>query len=327
MSDAFSRFEGGGEAGGGRPGTSLRDVGLMLLRLPPDATQRRFEAEMRKNKYAAANYRRVRTMLDRLGESDVLRLYGRDETGAYPVEMWIDDGTLPGGEKDPRYSFGSDSTRKNHYTTLVAMSTRGKCCDALASLVDDGARAHFKARLADLAGSLRGGAADDTVAGPAAPTWADVARAYADPERLGRLSPPDRLIVDWWLAGGDAFPPRRYHFGRVAVTRSSPRSLPPEQDYLFFDRRGGAFLRVAGRDEERLPPAVVKAVRDSVEADGTKRRRWLFQSRSGAARPVSDNTFGQQVKTAFERLTGTGLGINALVNMYYRRGAPSTLDT
>lgn len=324
---------------GGAPSFALRDVGLLLLRLPPTATQRRFEAELRKNRSAAANYARLRLMMDRMGEGDALRLYRRDDaTGEYPVARWIDEGVLPDGERDPDYAFRSDSTRKNHYTTLVMMSTPGKCCDALAERVDDAARAHFRARLAAMAGALRsagpaakggndgkdGNDGNDGRDGKDGMTWADVRRAYADPVALARLdgSPDDRLVVDWWLAGGDAFPPKRRHFGAVAVVSSASRGAAPDVDRLVLDRRGGAVLIAAGEGEaagERLPAAVAKAVRDILDGGGGRqqqRRRWLFQSKTGAPRPVSDNTFGQQVKAAFRRLTGAGLGINALVRMY-----------
>lgn len=297
-------------------GFALRDVGLMLAGLSPAAHPRRLDVELSRNASARGNYNRVRMMLDRMGESDALRLYRRDpETGEYPVARWIDAGVLPDGRADPRYSFGSDATRKNHYSTLVMMSTRGKRCDELARRVDDEARAHFKARLAELAGSQRGGAPPPE--GPPL-AWADVLRAYADPAALARLddSPADRLLVDWWLMGGDAFPPKRRHFGDVAVGRRPAKSAAPDRDTLVFDRRGGAVLRLAGGGEERLPPELAKAVRANLDAGGARWRRLLFPTRTGSARPASDNTFGQQVKAAFKRLTGRALGINALVKMY-----------
>ena len=312
-----------------------------MLRLPPATTHRRFESALRADGAARSGYNRLRVMLERMGESDVLRLYEANGRGGYDVAEWIDRGVLPGGGRDPLYSFRSDATKKNHLTTLVMMSTPGKRCDALASRVPEGAREHFRSRLAGLSRSLRerrgGGAAGGppaaeasaaAAAAPALLTWADVVRAYRDEERMPApgMTRDDVLILDWWLAGGDEFPPKRHHFGNVVVCRGRRRPGASGEgevgpDRLYF-RGDSAVLVVSGRkQEERLPPELARKVRQHLDADageGNRWRKWLFQSKSGRPRPVEDSAFGHRVKCAFGRLTGSGLGINRLVTMYRR---------
>ena len=295
----------------------LRRVGLMLAGLPATAPQKRLEDGLRGNQTARASYRRVRAMLERLGETDARRLYDADESGLYPVAVWIDTGVLPGGAADPGYRIGSDATRRNHYTTLVMMSTPGKCCDELAREVPAGAREFFRARLAGVSPGA-GLAGAPPRAGPAAPAprWPDILACYGDEaclRRLGDPGSPDRLIVDWWLAGGDEFPPRRRHYGDVVISRGARRDMPAGRDVLYLPRAAGAGVLWLGGEELPVPACVVAAVYRSMSGG---RRRLLFQSRTGRPRPVDNSTFGHQVRAAFGRLTGSGIGISELARLY-----------
>lgn len=305
-----------GEGGGKGPRFALRDVGLLMLGLPAATTHKRFENAMRLNGSARANYNRLKVMLDRMQESDALRLYDKNSEGTYDVAEWIDKGVLPSGERDPKYSFGSDATKKNQYTTLVMMSTEGKCCDELASRVSENSKSYFKTRLAQLAKSIRKDDDMENRSDNSDVSWNDILNAYENHTTMtnSKLTPEDILILDWWLAGGNEFPPMRHHFGNVMVSKGK-REIQSDQDYLYF-KKERAFLIIAGHPEIQLPESLSKKVKRNLDADGKRWRKWLFQSRSGKVRPVENNTFGYQVKGAFKKLTGKNLGINQLLTLY-----------
>jgi integrase len=65
---------------------------------------------------------------------------------------------------------------------------------------------------------------------------------------------------------------------------------------------------------QELPPALAEAVAANVEAEaaGGAWRKYLFQSKTGRARPLTDNTFGRRVTAAFQRLTGVPIGASNL---------------
>jgi hypothetical protein len=293
---------------------SLRDVGVMLLGLPATATPARIATAMHKNCGAAANYARLRVMLERVGEGgDAVSLFRPSaSSGSYAVADWIDRGALPDGSTDPSYAIASDATRKNHYNTLVLLSTPGKRCDALATLVSPEARAFFKARLASLSARKQdGGGAGE---GEQTAAWEEILAAYADPDRLSRLNAEDRLIVDFWVL----LPPAtRQDFSNVVVVRSSRSQQPlPGQVALHF-RGDSAFIETGASSRIDICPELSKSIKNYMEARGW--RRWLFQSRSGKPRPLKPNTFGQQVQAAFHRLMDKRVGVNALVRAYSLR--------
>lgn len=291
---------------------SLRDVGVMLVGLSATATPARLATAMHKNCGAAANYARLRVMLERVGEGgDALSLFKPSPSGSYAVADWIDRGVLTDGSTDPSYAIASDATRKNHYNTLVLLSTPGKSCDAVATLVSPEARAYFKARLASLSARKQdGGGAGE---GEETATWEEILAAYADPDRLSRLNAEDRLIVDFWVL----LPPAtRQDFSNVVVVRSSRSQQPvPGQVALYF--RGDSAFIDTGAARIDICPELSKSIKNHMETHCW--RRWLFQSRSGKPRPLKPNTFGQQVQAAFHRLTDKRVGVNALVRAYSLR--------
>lgn len=311
---------------------SLRNVGLLLLGLPPTATDKRFATELHGNSSAAANFARLRTMMDRVGDGDALSLYARNGSGAFDVAEWIDRGKMPDGSSDPLYAIKSDATRKNHYTTLVMLSTPGKCCDALAAAVSPDAKDYFKKRLAEVAkiARERDGSVESyaTGGGEESATWEEITHAYSDPDRLSLLGPEDRLIVDFWVMCGPGFPPQRQDFSNVVISRSRASRAVPGQSYLFF-RDDAAFVSIATREgisvKRDLPPELSRSIKKHLDQHGW--RKWLFQSRSGKPRPLKPNTYGQQVQAAFHRLLFKRLGVNALTRAYARRHLPEQSDT
>jgi hypothetical protein len=257
-------------------------------------------------------------------------LYARNGSGEFDVAEWIDRGTMPDGSYDPLYAIKSDATRKNHYTTLVMLSTPGKCCDALAVMISPEARMYFKRRLADLANLARerygGGGSDAGGVDEESATWEEITDAYRDPDRLSLLGPEDRLIVDFWVMCGPGFPPQRQDFSNVVISRSRASRAVPGQSYLFF-RDDSAFITITAREgisvKRDLPLELSKSIKKHLDEHGW--RKWLFQSRSGKPRPLKPNTYGQQVQAAFHRLLSKRLGVNALARAYSRRRLPEQI--
>ena len=104
-------------------GFTLRDIGLVLTRLPTGTSPKRLGEAIRRDSYALVNYNRVKMMLERLDCSDVLRLLDKTPCGQhYTTSIWIRDGILPDGGTDPLYRIRSVVTQKNHLTTLVLLS-------------------------------------------------------------------------------------------------------------------------------------------------------------------------------------------------------------
>lgn len=287
---------------------SLKDVELMLLGLPPGTRPEKIALAMKSDRSAQGNHARLRTMMNRMRTTDALDLYRPGDDGAYAVSAWIDTGVLPDGSRDPDYSISSDATRKNHYTTLVTVSTPGKRCDALAAAVSPEARAYFKSRLADVAKSTKktvgGGRADAT--------WQDIVSAYNDPERMARLCPEDRLIVDFYVMCGAEFPPSDRDYSDVAVSRGRTPDLPG-QTYIVL-KSNGAHVQLADGQRLAVPQRLAAAIAGHMDRTGWRKR--LFTVRTGARRPLMPNTFQQQIRNAFYKLTAKSVGINELVRAF-----------
>lgn len=298
---------------------NLITVGKLLAEVPTTSTQHRFMTNLKKKKSAYTNFTRLRLMLERMDTSDVLDLFRVNESGNYDVSVWIDTGILPTGNKDPKYAFHKDSTKKNHYTTLVTISTPGKCCDDFAGLVSNEARAFFKEKLNALSRKIRlaekTGESDSNDRGV---VWEELVRIYK--EKRSTLPIEDRMIVDWYMMCPEEFPPRRHAWGNVTVSRSTSMNTTPGKDYIMINTRKRtalAIIRCSETDEIRvvLPKELAGVVIDYMHSTGW--RKLLFQSKTGDSRPLSDNTFSKRVTAAFKKLRGSSsIGINQLISAH-----------
>jgi hypothetical protein len=108
---------------------------------------------------------------------------------------------------------------------------------------------------------------------------------------------------------------------RIVQTAAAVKRLRDDQDYLLMKRKApSAHLHIRqyktqkayGEHVRKLPKRLVDAILKNLDAGGKPWRKWLFQSRNGAPRPLLDNTFSQQIDTAFQRLTGVPIGASNL---------------
>lgn len=299
---------------------------------------------------ARANHGRLRMMLDRAVDAEgaekekrAMALYETNKKGGYDVAAWIDEGRLPNGRRDPDYEVRAVSSRKNFYSTLVMVADPAKACAAFATGVPDAARDFFRARLKALSEEVRTAVRKNELTDRESRSilpWETVMAKYK--ENRDNLKDEDRLIVDFWLVDPMEFPPKRLDVGNCLIVSGAAgaRAVPATQDYLLVRRRQGfselhlrnyKTSKHYGEFVQALPPALTAAIIADLDADAELRqpeakakqanakakarapwRRHLFQSRQGRGGPVADNTFGRQVATAFERLTGVPIGASNL---------------
>jgi hypothetical protein len=344
--------------------TTLAELAAMMLGLQPGASASRSDAALKANASARVNIGRIRLMMTRLGVRDVGDLFRPNGKGGYDVAEWIDGGRLPSGGMDPAYALQADTTRKNHYSTLVMIADAEKSCAAFARTVPDAARDHFRAKLHELSENVRASVRRNELSDRELRSilpWSCIEAKYA--QHRDELDADDRLLVDYWLMDPMEFPPKRLDVGDCLLVRSRAAAarVSEKQDYLLLlpppKKRRSASASAKGAagsggrqrrsvkpapapapvpeaarwtaelhlrsyktakhyDEfvQELPPALAEAVAANVEAEaaGGAWRKYLFQSKTGRARPLTDNTFGRRVTAAFQRLTGVPIGASNL---------------
>jgi hypothetical protein len=297
---------------------TLRDVGEMLLELKHKTRPSTFNRALRANPTAAANFSRIKVMALRMGcASDVAALFRPNLSGHYDVSTWIETGALQDGSQDPYYAMHSPATKKNQYTTLVMISSPKKNCHALAKSVSDDTRAYFRSRLAEMAKLARKDTSSGGDKNAASLTWESIHETYRNPDSIAKLSPEERLMVEWWILGEESFPPRRYHYGELLVRKTrKPAKSTNDKDVLYVVNERATLAFADGTTVE-LPPELSKRIKEYIDSKG--KQKWLFQSKNGTPRPLSDNAYGQQVRHAFGKLLGKKLGINSLLHLYSRR--------
>jgi hypothetical protein len=223
----------------------------------------------------------------------------------------------------------------------VLLNKSAKACAAFAAGVPDAARDFFRARLKALSEEVRTAVRKNELTDRESRSilpWETVMAKYK--ENRDTLKDEDRLIVDFWLVDPMEFPPKRLDVGNCLIVSGAAgaSAVPATQDYLLVKRRQGfselhlrnyKTSKHYGEFVQALPPALTAAIIADLDADAELRRpeakakqakakarapwrRHLFQSRQGRGGPVADNTFGRQVATAFERLTGVPIGASNL---------------
>jgi hypothetical protein len=275
-----------------------------------------------KHESARTNLARASLMMRRIGIDDARELFRRHAD----VVAWVDGGLLPGGREDPEYSFRSTATRKNQYSTLVMLATRGKCAEELARQVDSADAAVFARRLAELSDTVREESERSQLSaresGAILP-WPEIERAYESRRPEIGADSEVGLLLDWLLADPRGFPPKRLDFGAVLLVRTRDRGdaaaarAPVSRDFLAIHPSlptSELHLRSYkthvhyGEFVQTVPPAVTAAVVRFMSARGW--RRWLFCTSDG--RTLSPGALGHRISSAMRQLTGVPIGASNL---------------
>nr|WRJ70013.1 hypothetical protein TetV2_00568 [Oceanusvirus sp.] len=316
----------------------VRELARALIGAPASASPASVEERLRKNSTAKTHHSRMRRLMSAVGESDVFKLYDKRtaDGGSYACMAWIDEGILPCGEKDEACSVGSDVTRHNMYATLLAVSRLPAVSSAL-SETSASAVSAYRGRLSSLKRAVvakkpggDGGGGDGGDGGGVSPahTLEDIVRVYRE-KAATSLSPEDYLMVSWWLHDPGSFPPPTVEMGNVVMTRGKnvDKCADGEQAYLMINARSCPPRSVLIHRGEKtgVPDALTEITVNHMNAHGW--RRWLFQSRTGKARPLKGSACAQQLTTAMHRLTGRAISASQLRQIYSEknRDAPPSL--